>query len=197
MYQLLQATCSSKFKKFFSNPYRFQSLTLYYIYQLNYFYCKSFVNATVPFSTVADRVRSIRNSNYNFNFNLHWDWDGNGALAAARAGGGCVSLGSYTAAAAAKIFVLPFVIPRSEARASVTFWPSLGCFSLESNNFMPKSATEIGLKQAENFANANDDDVVRECMRFPFCVCVCVKGGGTGGYSQAGERATFHVWLCL
>lgn len=106
------------------------------------------------------------------------------------------SLGSYTAAAAAKIFVLPFVIPRSEARASVTFWPSLGCFSLESNNFMPKSATEIGLKQAENFANANDDDVVRECMRFPFCVCVWREREEREG-SQAGERATFHVWLCL
>lgn len=111
-------------------------------------------------------------------------------------------MGSYTAAgaAAAKIFVLPFVIPRSEARARLPFGPSLGCFSLESNNFMPKSATEIGLKQAENFANANDDDVVRECMRFPFCVCVCRgvcerREGGT--VRQAGERATFHVWLCL
>lgn len=61
---------------------------------------------------------------------------------------------------------------------------------------MPKSATEIGLKQAENFANANDDDVVRECMRFPFCVCVSMKGGGTGGV-QSGRRASDVSCLAL
>lgn len=62
---------------------------------------------------------------------------------------------------------------------------------------MPKSATEIGLKQAENFANANDDDVVRECMRFLFCVCVSMKGGGTGGAArQASERRFMSGSVC-